>query len=792
MPVYPRCRVKRKKPRSSNKPDAGHLTPSKTNATGSFLSRSPWLFALLLIAATFVAYLPVLHAGFIWDDDAHISSNQALYSWTGLRQIWTTPGATMQYYPLSFTVFWVDYHLWGLQPMGYHLQNVLLHSLAAILLWQTLKRLRVQGAWLAGAIFALHPVNVMSVAWATELKNTLAGTLVLAAFWAYLRFAGLGVYDRGGKDGTSTAPDWRFYFLSLALFQLALFAKTAVSFLPITLLLVLWWQRSRWRWNDVWPVLPMFGMGMLIGQVTFYVEHHSGGATGNEFNFDGLHRLLVSGRSFWFYLEKLFCPRDLAFIYPRWHIDPGIWWQWLFPLATAGVLVGSWLMRDRLGKGLFVALLHFYVSTSMLILLVVLFMTRYSFVSDHWQYFGCMSIIALAAAGMAAGLRTLVVFRGTAGALLLVLGLLTWRQCAMYSNLETLWRVTLSRNPDSAIGHISLGCILAERGQVDAAVGEYRKGIELRPDQAEGYNNLGLVFFKKGQWDEARIQYQKVLEIQPDNADAQEKLGVVMVYLGRADEAIAFYQDTLKRQPDNAYLHNNLGSVLLQQGRWDEAVMHYQKAVELQPRLARAHYNLAQAWLRNGRQAEAIVEFQKVIEISPDDLDAHNDLGCVLLQQDRGAEAASHFREILGIKPDDAVAHFNLANALTRAGRIGDAVTHYQRSLELKPDSADVCNNFAWVLVTSPEPSIRNGARAVALAEKANELLGTKNPAVLCTLGAAYAEAGRFTEALATAGRALPLAAAEKNDSLVNVLQGQIKLYQAGSPYRDSSLAERP
>ncbi len=363
--------------------------------------QSPWLLGLLIFLATLLAYQPALHGGFIWDDDSHISVDPALRSSAGLRAIWTAPGTTMQYYPLSFTVWWIDYHLSGnfqpgrLSPAKYFF----FMRLVSVLLWQIWLGCEVPGAWLAGAIFALHPVNVMSVAWMTELKNTLSSSLALTSAWAYLRFAGLGVYAPG-SDNNSKSKAWRFYFLSLVLFLMAMCAKTAVSFLPASLLLVVWWQRNRLHWRDVWPLLPMIAIVVLMGQVTFYVEHHSGGATGQQFNIDWIHRVLISGRSFWFYLGKLFFPRQLTFIYPRWNVDPGVWWQWLFPLATAGALMGVWLLRKRIGKGFFAAMLHFYIGTSFLIFIVVLFMTQFSFVSDHWQYFGCMSVIALLAAGI--------------------------------------------------------------------------------------------------------------------------------------------------------------------------------------------------------------------------------------------------------------------------------------------------------------------------------------------------------------------------------------------------------
>ena len=329
-----------------------------SSGAGPFWS---WLLGAGLIVAVLLAYWPALRGDFIFDDDLHIYGNPSVRSAAGLGDIWFAGGATPQYYPLSFTFFWLGYRLWGLNTLGYHLLNVLLHGTAAVLLWQVLQRLKVRGAWLAGAIFALHPVCVMSVAWMTELKNVLSASLALGAAWAYLRAAGLGVYERNRGE---SKWDWRYYALSLVLFQLALFAKTAVSFLPVTLLLIAWWRGRRMNWPTVWPVLPMLAMAVGVGLVTIYVERNSGGASGAPFQIPPLERILISGRSFWFYLGKLFFPYHLTFLYERWSVTAGAWWQYLFPAAMVGLLAGLWGLRGRIGKGAFVAALHFFVATS--------------------------------------------------------------------------------------------------------------------------------------------------------------------------------------------------------------------------------------------------------------------------------------------------------------------------------------------------------------------------------------------------------------------------------------------
>ena len=616
-----------------------------------------WWLGIFLIVATLVVYWPALHGGFIWDDDDHISTNATLRSLSGLWDIWFKPGATCQYYPLTFTWFWAGYQLWGLNPLGYHLLNVVMHGVVAVLLWQVLARLKVRGAWLAGAIFALHPVCVMSVAWMTELKNTLSASLALAAMWAYVRFAGVGIYGKQAANiehRTSNFQhpmDWRFYGLALGLFQLAMFAKTAVSFVPVTLLLLVWWQRKQIGWRDVWPLLPMVGIVVVMGQVTIYVERATG-ATGPGYSLGFVERVLVSGRSFWFYLGKLFFPYHLTFIYERWEVNARVWWQYVYPAATAGLLGGAWLLRNRIGKGPFVALLHFYVSTSLLVLLVVLFMTRYSWVTDHWQYFGCMSVIALTAAGIATGLESLgkrnvqVMFTG---GLLLLLGVLTWRQCGIYGDIETLWRTNIARNPNSSMVH----------------------------------NNLGSCLIAQGRKEEARECLNKALEIDPGNVEAHFNLALVLDEAGRVEEAISQYRETLRLKPGDAEAYGKLAALLHKAGRLDEAIHNYEEALKLAPNDPRTHNNLGTAFGRVGRLADAVGQFEAALRLKPEYAEAQNNLGHTLVIEGKLDEAVQHFERSLQIKPEYAQAHFDLAGALTKQGRWNEALPHFQQAVDL-------------------------------------------------------------------------------------------------------------
>ncbi|HTY89360.1 MAG TPA: tetratricopeptide repeat protein [Candidatus Acidoferrum sp.] len=761
------------------KPKAGSGPPA---GAGDTRFKTPGL-ALLLIMMVLAVYWPALRGDFVWDDDAHISANQTLRSLKGLGEIWFQPGATCQYYPLSFTVFWLDYHWWGLEPLGYHLQNVLLHGLAAVLLWQLLRRLDVPGAWLAGAIFAIHPVNVMSVAWMTELKNTLAAVLVLGAAWSYLRFAGLGVYAARSPAGS----DWRWGWLSLALFQLALLAKTAVSFLPVTLLLLLWWKGNLRRWRHVGLIAIMLAMAAGMGLVTLHIERLHG-ATGAEFRMNLGERVLVSGRSFWFYLGKLFYPHPLNFIYERWKIDDPAWWQYAYPVAGAGLLASVWALRRRIGKGPGVALGHFYVATSFLVLIQVLYMMRYTFVSDHWQYFGAMSVIALVAAGIvkampcpgrwpqAAGITLVIV-------MLLALGTLTWRQCAEYVGGESLWRATLARNPGCAMAHYNLGQTYFQQRRPEQAILQYQLVLQISPDEPDACNNLGSALLQLGRVDEAVVNYQKALQLNPRDVDACNNLGNAFLRQGRTNQALASFQRALALKPDSADACYNLGNLRLDAGRTDDAIALFQKALAVKPNFAEAANNLGNAFLQQGRMDKAIEQYQRALTSKPDYADAHNNLGTAFLQQGRFDDSIRHYQQALAVKPDDTDICNNLGLAWIQKGEVLAAIGCYEKTLAIQPHNVTACRNLAWLLATWPAASARNGSRAVDLARRAVQLIGENDPMLLDTLAAAYAEAGRFPEAVAMARRALALAEAQSNADLAAELHLQLDLYQSGKPF---------
>ncbi len=651
-------------------------------------SRSIWFAAIPL--ATLAAYWPALQGGFVWDDNAHVTS-AALRSFRGLWRIWFSLGATQQYYPLLHSAFWLEHRFWGDAVLGYHLVNVAQHALAACLVVLILRRLAIPGAWLAGLVFALHPVCVESVAWISEQKSTLSAVFYLSSAFIYLGF------DRTRRRSA--------YLWALGLFVCALLSKTVTATLPAALLLIFWWQRGRLDFRrDVRPLLPWFAIGAAAGLFTAWVERTYIGAQGADFAITPGERILIAGRAVWFYAAKLFWPSNLIFTYPRWHIDPAAPVQYLYLLAllALGIALGG---RALAGAGLKprrapLAALLFFVGTLFPALgFVNVYPFRFSWVADHFQYLACLGIIVPACAALCGAKAPRRLKPALQAALLLLLTGLTFRQSAMYGDAETLYRTTIARNPQSWMAHNNLGVALAKMDRVPEAIDEYHAALRIKPDYAEPHNNLATIYSREGRMPEAMAEVREALRIQPDYAEAQVNLGSFLAGTpGRLPDAIAEYQAALRLKPNHAEAHNDLGLALLDTpGRLPDAIAELEAAVRLAPDNAQMHDNLAAALARMpGRLPEAVAEVQAAVELTPDDPQAHDFLGRSLSQlPGRLPDAIAEFETALRLAPDFAQAHNDLGVVLLYApGRHADAIAEFRAALAINPNDPQAQSNL--------------------------------------------------------------------------------------------------
>jgi tetratricopeptide (TPR) repeat protein len=575
------------------------------------------------VVATVAAYLPALNAGFVWDDDSHVTDNRTLRSVEGLRQIWLEPGATPQYYPLTHTTFWVEYRLWGTRPFGYHLDNILLHALNALLVVALLRRLGVRGGWLAGLLFALHPVHVESVAWISERKNVLSGAFYLAAALVFFRFAPpeKGPQERGPLRG---------YLLFLALFTAALLSKSVTATLPAALLLVRYWKRTRLERRDLTWLLPPFALAVAAGSITVWMEIHRVGAAGESWNLGVLERILVAGRALWFYLGTLAWPVGLSFVYPRWEIDPTDACQLLYVAAALAVAAALLLARNRIGRGPLVAALFFGGTLVPALGFFNVYPFRFSFVADHFQYLASLGPLTLVAA---VGAR-ISSHRQRAGAtvaiaLMTVLGLLSWQRAHAFADAETLWRDTLARNPGAWMAHLNLGNLLDRSGRVDQAYRHYALALQGKPDLAGGWSNLGVTAQRLGRPDEALDHFATALRLDPDHVDATMNRANVLFAMGRIGEAAAGYRRVVALRPDHAAARNNLGVLLLAQGDAVGAAAHLEAAVTARPGFPRAWASLGEAYERLGRPSDAAAAYRRALELEPGNRSAEDGIARV-------------------------------------------------------------------------------------------------------------------------------------------------------------------
>jgi len=726
--------------RSKKKKAQSGEIPAKVTDTATIAPRTPpwfsrdWIWGLILVLAVILVYQPVWYAGFIWDDGVYVTANPCIIGPLGLKEIWTTSAA--QICPLVLSTFWVEHALWGLAPLPYHLVNVLMHGACAVLLWRVLRSLRVPGAWLGAALWALHPVQVESVAWITEMKNTQSGLFYLLSILFFVRW--LKARNLDGQPGDR----WN-YALTLLCAALAMASKSSTVILPGVLCLCAWWVEGRWQWRNLARVAPLFLMSITAGALSIENQGLHPAITGDPqlaHTWPGL--VVAEGGAVWFYLGKLIWPHPLITLYPLWKIDAGQPLSYLPLLAVIIVLFLLWRKRQSWSRPWFFAFAYFLVA-----LLPELELAD-SYIADHYQYLAGMGPLALFGVGMVRLGNCILPGRPWLQSsfytgLLLILGLLSWQRTWVYQSEETLWTDTLAKNSNSWLGYNDLGTALVQMGRIDEAIAQLQKAVEINPNYVEAHNNLGDALLQKGQVDEAMGQYQKALEIDPNFADAHNNLGIVLLKKGQVDEAMAQYQKALEIKPNNASAHYNLGNVLLQKGQVDEAIIQYQRALEIKPTDAEAHYNLGNALFKKGRMDEAIAQYQKALEIDPNFAEVYYNLGNVLLQKGQVDDAIAQFQKGLEIKPNDTEARYNLGNALLKKGRVDEAMAQYQKVLEIKPNFAEAHYNLGIVLAQSGRVD-----EAIAQFEQVLKLKPDYTDAIY-NLGVALSKKGQFDKAIA-------------------------------------------
>jgi protein O-mannosyl-transferase len=642
---------------------------------------SVWIRAALIVLAGCWVFSPALHGPWIWDDDLYITHNTLLRSAAGLGSIWSSPTG-VNYFPITFTLQWLEWQAWGDNPVGYHCVNIGLHLLGSFLLWRLLFKLGIRHAWLGGLIFAVHPLAVESVAWISEQKNTMSLPFLLLAMIAWIDWDNVAQAsslrrrdserrlprhsprsaDEGGPRTTggyaSASP--AYYLLSFLLFLAAMLCKSTVAMFPFILLLHAWWRRGRISLSDLKASIPFFAISLGLGLVTVWFERYRAMSGLEIVEAGGIFtRIAGAGLAVVYYFSKSVVPFGLSLIYPPWTLGP-LWLaqllSWLLICAVLG-----WLWAKRSTHALF-GLGWFGINLVPVLGIVPMSYSRISWVADHFAYLPLVGLIGLAVAGLGKAealnflprIRTLLV----AGAIAL-LAIEGHRYAGVFANGETLWKYTVRHCPDSALAHNNLGLAFANEGQALA---------------------------KEGRLSEAIAQYEEALRLKPDYPEVDINLGLALASAGRPAEAITRYEEALRLNPERPEVHNNLCIVLRQTGRIPEAIAEGEAALRLEPDYSEADNNLGVALIQGGHAAEAIGFLNRAVQLQPGYAEAHNNLGLALLLVGRLPEAIAREQEAIRLDPHLYRAHFALGLALAAAGRPQDAIPEFQAALSLKPD----------------------------------------------------------------------------------------------------------
>ncbi|MCA8977303.1 MAG: tetratricopeptide repeat protein [Planctomycetes bacterium] len=562
--------------------------------------------ALLLLGLVALAYWPALDCGFIWDDDDYVVQNPVLRPFAGIFRIWFEPTSLPQYYPLVHTTFWLEYRLYGIHPLGYHLVNIALHFGSSLLLLRLLRDLAVPGALLAAALFAVHPVQVESVAWVTERKNVLSLFCMLLAARQWLRWR-----DAGPR---------RSWWLATAWFAAALLSKTVTATLPAALLVVQWWRHGRIGRREVTSLLPWFGLGLGFGLFTAWLEatHVHGGEA--PWQLAGAERLLVAGRAPWFYLGQLVWPLGFCFNYPRWQIDSGSFAQWLPVLATlvAPLLLFAW--RGRIGRGPAASLLLFGGMLFPALGFFDVYPFRYSFVADHFQYHASTAMLAGLAAGVTLLLRRRLaspIAPGLAAVALLLLTVSSHLLTRNYRDLETLWQSTLATNPSSMLALINLGGLWMERGDDARAEPLLNECLRLYPDNYETLGNLGGIAQRRNDLATARRLYEAALAIREDYVAVLSNFASLEAQEGNGQVALALARRTIALEPDFYDGHCTLARVSYQLGNWQECLDQADWVLARTPELVDLRLLRARSLLQLGRHEPAMQHAGQLLAAIP-------------------------------------------------------------------------------------------------------------------------------------------------------------------------------
>ena len=708
------------------------LTDRSAPRHGSSTRQSQWLVAIALLVV--VSYFPALQGGFVWDD-VIFSEEPVIHSTEGLRSIWLSPADIENeghYWPLVYTSFWLEHKLWGLNPVGYHAVNILLHLVNCLLLWRLLDRLAIPGAIVIAAVFAVHPMHVESVAWIIERKDVLSALFYLTAVLTWIRF--------------SEAPGPGRYALALALFAAGLLAKSVVVTLPAALLIWHWWKYGRVTPVDLLRLAPFAAAGLAItlADLAFYTAREP-----LELGYSLVERALIAARALWFYAGKLVWPANLAVIYPLWKIDAGTLAAWGYLIAAAALAAALWFGQRRLGRGPLAGALLFAVTLAPVLGFIDYGYMQFSLVADRFQYVAGLGVLAVLIGGAAHGAAKvpdsvrLAVGR-LAVAAVLVLAVLTWRQAGVYRDEITLFSHVVAHNPEARDAHLNLSSALFEADRFEEGLAASRIAVQQRPDSAGALANLGRALVGLQQFEEAERHLRRAVQADPRSTTAHQNLAEALRKQERYAEAVESYRAVLAIDESFALAYAGMGTALFGEQRYAEAAAAMTQALSLEPDLPTAgalHLHMGRAARELGRLDEAAQHFLRAMEVEPANVEPLFDLAKLRFRQGRAADAEQLLNSARDLRPADPATLHNIAETLRTQGRYEEAVASYRAALEIGPEFAPSHAGLGIALFQWERYEESIGALERALALQPDLPIAGSSPYVF--LGRAAQELGR-------------------------------------------------
>jgi tetratricopeptide (TPR) repeat protein len=687
-----------------------------------------WLPTLALVAMVVVAYLPALKNGFIWDDDLMLTENPLIKSATGIFDFWFSTKPT-DYFPLTYTDLWVEWRLWGMNATGYHLTNVLLHAVNALLLWRVLLAVvGVRGngqfgaAWFGAALFAVHPVNVATVAWIAERKNTLALAFALCSVLAYCKW----------EEPKSEIRSPKLYFVALGCFVLSLFSKTAGVGLPIVLLGIAWRKGNLAR-REIVRTMPFFAVAFVMGLATIWFQNHH--ALSADFpDRDLATKVAGVGMAIWFYVWKALLPIGLIPVYRQWTINAHVVTVYIPDVCLVGAMALLLVQNKRWGRTPLFVFGGFILMLLPVTGLLNVNYHQFSLVADHWQYFAIpfmTTFVAYGAWKWAPGSAAMIL-----GGAVLACAILTWQQAKIYDK-ETLWRTTLAKNPRCWIACNNLGQGLEDRSQFDDALTYFKRSLEYHP----GYRNA--------------------------------LMGVASTYLrmNKTQQAIEPLTDLVRQQPNNVAVRYNLGTAYLDAGRAQQAEEQFEAAVQIPEDEA----IMGKEWRMPGALNDP-----KMLRA-----EIRNRLGAAQAAIGKKDEALKSLLASLAENPESGSANYRVATLLTEKHDRAGARKYLREALRVKPDAIEAQNDLAWNLATDANATAEEKAEAKRLALAVAEVTKESEPGALDTLAVAYAAEGEFEYAMQYTKKAEEQAVAKGDKNLAAELQKRAQIYSERRAYTE-------